>query len=81
MWKRTKAPALGAISRIEVYPLAVFCRRTGLGRHSLTAARREGLPVVAYGRRLYVRGSDAVDFFAKLKPVSGLTEASRPGKL
>ena len=69
--KRSKAAYLGAISGIEVYTLTAFCRRVGWGRHSLIAARREGLPVVQYGRRLYIRGTDALDFFGKLPLVAG----------
>lgn len=42
----------------EVYTLAEFQSRTGLGRAGVRAARRSGLIISACGRNRYVRGAD-----------------------
>jgi hypothetical protein len=46
----------------EVYTLAEFQRRTGLGRNGIRAARRRGLPVRRCGRNHYVAGADWAGF-------------------
>lgn len=46
----------------EVYTLAEFQRRTGLGRNGIRAARKRGLPVRQCGRNKYVAGSDWAGF-------------------
>lgn len=40
------------------YPLDEFARRSGLGRHALRQARRNGLQVIRLGNRAFVRGKD-----------------------
>lgn len=59
---KTRKPAkendLGEISRDKLYPLPVFRRITGLGKHALTQLRRKGLPTVKCGNRVFVRGAD-----------------------
>ncbi len=57
----TTKPAL-PIRTDEVYTLAEFQRRTGLGRHGIRAARRRGLPVRRCGRNHYVAGADWAEF-------------------
>jgi len=55
----------------EVYPLAEFQRRTGLGRRGMRTARRRGLPVRQCGRNKYVAGADWIGFLqetGKAKP-------------
>jgi hypothetical protein len=50
-----------------VYPLPVFMKLAGMGRHAMRAARRNGLKVTYAGNRAYVRGNswreylDAID--------------------
>ena len=51
----------GSVEAQAIYPLAVFLRRLGIGRHSLTALRQQGLPVHAIGTRLFVDGREAID--------------------
>lgn len=46
----------------EVYTLAEFQQRTGLGRNGIRAARRRGLPVRQCGRNKYVAGNDWATF-------------------
>jgi hypothetical protein len=46
----------------EVYTLAEFMRRTGLGRNGIRAARKRGLPVRQCGRNRYVAGADWAGF-------------------
>jgi hypothetical protein len=46
----------------EVYTLAEFQRRTGLGRNGIRAARKRGLPVLQCGRNRYVAGGDWAGF-------------------
>jgi hypothetical protein len=46
----------------EVYTLADFQKRTGLGRAGIRAARRRGLPVRQCGRNRYVSGADWAEF-------------------
>jgi hypothetical protein len=46
----------------EVYTLAEFQRRTGLGRNGIRAARKRGLPVRQCGRNKYVAGADWAGF-------------------
>jgi len=49
-----------------LYPIGVFMRRLGIGRHSLTSLRRQGLPVRSIGQRLFVDGSEAVATLRRL---------------
>ena len=50
----------GELRADALYPIGVFLRRLGIGRHSLTALRRQGLPVRAIGTRLFIDGSEAL---------------------
>ena len=54
------------IAADAIYPLAVFLRRLGIGRHSLTALRRRGLPVHAIGTRLFIDGREAIDTLRRI---------------
>lgn len=49
----------------EVYSLADFRRRTGLGKDGIRTARRKGLRVCKCGRNHYVAGSDWFEFLSK----------------
>lgn len=49
----------------EVYTLAEFQHRAGLGRHGIRAARKRGLPISKCGRNRYVAGADWAEFLRK----------------
>lgn len=55
-----KAP--GVIRADEVYTLAEFYRRSGIGEYGMRKAKRRGLRVVKVGSRTFVRGRDFVEF-------------------
>lgn len=42
----------------EIYTVAEFRRRAGLGQYAWRQLRQGGFPVVEVGRKLYVRGLD-----------------------
>ena len=56
----------GELRADAIYPLSVFLRRLGIGRHSLTSLRRQGLPVRSIGQRLFVDGTEALDMLRRL---------------
>jgi len=56
----------GPIEADAIYPVATFLRRLGIGRHSLTAMRRAGLPVRFIGRRAMVDGQEALEFLRQV---------------
>jgi hypothetical protein len=56
----------GPIEAQAIYPLSVFLQRLGIGRHSLTALRRRGLPVHAIGTRLFIDGAEAIDTLRRI---------------
>ena len=58
--------ARGPIDANAIYPVGVFTRRLGIGRHSLTSLRRQGLPVRLIGQRLFVDGEEALATFRRL---------------
>ena len=57
---------LGPIRPDEVYPLADFRRRCGLGHKGVASAKRAGLRVIRFGRGAFVLGRDALAFFERL---------------
>jgi len=63
----TKTHHLSSVRIDEIYPLSVFYRITGLGRHALRQARRKGLKVCRIGGRAYVRGDDFNAFLSSLE--------------
>jgi hypothetical protein len=56
----------GPIDAHAIYPLAVFLRRLGIGRPSLTALRRQGLPVHHVGQRVFIDGAEAIGALRQL---------------
>lgn len=56
----------------EVYTLAEFQRRTGLGRNGIRAARKRGLPVRQCGRNKYVAGVDWAGFLQVTEKATAL---------
>lgn len=59
---KTPATSPGEISPDTLYTLEEISRRTGLGRHSLRAARRQGLAVRYVHNRGYVIGRDVIQY-------------------
>jgi hypothetical protein len=64
--KPKQSQGRGELRADALYPLAVFMRRLGIGRHSLTSLRRQGLPVRSIGQRLFVDGSEALDALRRI---------------
>ena len=56
----------GLIKAQAIYPLPVFLKRLGIGRHSLAALRRRGLQVRPIGQRLFIDGAEALGTLRKL---------------
>jgi hypothetical protein len=59
----------------QTYPLEAFMRASGLGRHSMRAARRLGLRVIRIGGRAFVRGADFAQF------LTTVADQDRPSNL
>jgi len=59
---RINSPGRGPIQADALYPVSAFMRRLGIGRHSLTALRRRGLPVRPIGTRMFIDGAEALEF-------------------
>jgi len=53
---------LGHIDAKVIYPLSDFMKRTGLGRHAMPEARRNGLRDIHVGSRAFVRGGDFLEW-------------------
>ena len=68
--KLTSLHSRGEIRADAVYPMGVFMRRLGIGRHSLAALRRQGLPVRLIGRRAFIDGTEALACLRRLWQVS-----------
>ena len=66
MRQKTEPDQLGTISDDTTYPLAVFQKTAGIGKHALSQLRRQGLRVIRTGGRAYVRGVDFSSFLATL---------------
>jgi hypothetical protein len=66
MRPRPQSHGRGPIEADALYPLSVFLRRLGIGRHSLTALRRRGLPLRSIGQRLFIDGREALDMLRRL---------------
>jgi hypothetical protein len=57
--------APGLISELELYTREELCRRLGLGAAALRSMRRQGLPIVRKGTRMYFVGRHVVAWFAE----------------
>jgi hypothetical protein len=65
----------------EIYTLAQFMRRAGIGRHAYRAMRQRGLRTTSVGNRVFVTGADFARFLKSLPaqpreamPASGSAE-------
>jgi hypothetical protein len=54
----------------KCYPLSVFSRIVGLGRHGMRTARRNGLRVIHAHGTAYVLGDDWLKYIATIAPQS-----------
>ena len=50
----------------EAYTTAEFRRRTLIGDFAFRKLRREGFPIVAIGRKQYVRGADWLAYLERV---------------
>lgn len=66
MRRKTDPEQLGTIADDQTYPLAVFQKTAGLGKHALSQLRKQGLKVIRTGGRAFVRGRDFNAFLATL---------------
>ncbi len=56
---------LGTIRDDTTYPLEVFQRTAGLGKHAFAQLRRNGLPVRRVGNRAFILGRDFSAFLSR----------------
>lgn len=56
------------LSPEHLYPYDTWIRRSGIAKSRIREARQNGvsLPTLKVGKRLYVRGSDGIEFIEKL---------------
>lgn len=71
MRPKTDPEQLGTISDDETYPLTVFQKKAGVGKHGMRQLRKQGLKVIRTGGRAFVRGRDFSEFLANMKPADG----------
>ncbi len=58
----TKSSVQGLIESSALYRADEFCQRMGLGRKAFDAARRRGLPVIKFSKRVHLYGADVIAF-------------------
>lgn len=66
MRQKTDPEQLGTIEDGKTYPLAVFQKTAGIGKHALSQLRKQGLRVIRTGGRAFVRGRDFNEFLGTL---------------
>lgn len=66
MRQKTEPNQLGTISDDTTYPLSVFQKTAGIGKHALSQLRRKGLRIIRTGGRAFVRGKDFSNFLSTL---------------
>ncbi|MEJ7591132.1 MAG: hypothetical protein WKF77_06250 [Planctomycetaceae bacterium] len=64
--KKVTADSLQPIDNSKTYALPTFMAASGMGRHALMHARRQGLKVIKLCGRVYVRGCDFSEFLGTL---------------
>lgn len=52
----------------ESYTIVEFCKRIGIGDYALRRYRREGLRIIAIGKKRFVLGKDWLEFLDLKKP-------------
>jgi hypothetical protein len=68
MRQKTDPEQLGTIEDGTTYPMTVFMKTAGIGKHALTMLRKQGLKVIRTGGRAFVRGRDFSEFLANMQP-------------
>ena len=63
---RQRTQGRGEVRADALYPVSIFLRRLGIGRHSLTSLRKQGLPCHAIGTRLFIDGAEALSTLRRL---------------
>ena len=66
MQRKTDPEQLGTIEDSTTYPMVVFMKKAGIGKHALTMLRKQGLKVIRTGGRAFVRGRDFSEFLANM---------------
>ena len=59
----SKKQDVGVISAGSLYTLEQFRRNLKLTVSAWTALRKKGLPVIVSGKRVFVSGAQAIEFF------------------
>jgi hypothetical protein len=71
MRRKTDPNDLGTISNQLTYPMPVFMKTAGIGKHALTQLRKQGLRVIRTGGRVFIRGQDFFDFLGSMNDADG----------
>lgn len=61
-----KSADVGLVEPGTLYRLEEVMKRMGWGRHAADQARRRGLKATRFGKRVYVKGSDVLDFIDRV---------------
>ncbi len=56
----------GVISESQLYTIAKFRASLGLTQSAVRSLRIAGLPVIRFGKRAFVSGRQAIEFFEKV---------------
>jgi hypothetical protein len=70
MQRKTEPDQLGTIEDNKTYPMTVFMKTAGIGKHALAQLRKQGLRVIKTGGRAFVRGRDFSEFLGELNEKS-----------
>lgn len=63
--KDPQSSSTRVITPDAIYPRAEFCRRAGMAEPAFRIAKERGLKVLKVGKRVWVRGSDFIEFASK----------------
>lgn len=74
----TKAPPRSHVDPDCIYTLEGFRRVTGLAQTRMREARLQGLdiPRLTVGKRVFIRGRDAIEYIEKLAELSARNKAN-----
>lgn len=64
-------PVCGVINPAELYPRDEFLARMRWGKHAWRTALRNGLRVLRAGGRVYIMGSDLIEYLSLLNDQEG----------
>ena len=66
MRRKTDINDLGTISNELTYPMPVFMKAAGIGKHAISQMRAKGFRVIRCGGRTFVRGVDFFEFLGRM---------------